>query len=288
MKFLITGAGGQLGQSLQARLKMSEVQVIALERNQLDITDVSKVKDCIEFHKPDVVINTSAYTNVEQAEKHPELVFLVNKQGPTNLAQACQKINSRFVHFSSDYVFSGISKEAWKVNSETVPLSVYGKSKLAGEEGVMHCYPEKSIVIRTAWLYSPFGKNFYKTILNLALNDDRQVTVVDDQIGQPTNSLDLTDLTLDAIFKKVPSGIYHGTNSGAASWYDFAIQIFQLANADTSRVVPIRTHDFGSQVPRPIYSVLDNSSWLDVGISPLGPWERSVSNSFSRVLESLG
>ena len=288
MKFLITGAGGQLGQSLRERLKMSEIQIVALERNQLDITDVSRVRDCMAFHKPDVVINTSAYTNVEQAEKNSELVFLVNKQGPINLAQACQEINSRFVHFSSDYVFSGMSNEAWGVNSETVPLSVYGKSKLAGEEAVMHFYPEKSIVIRTAWLYSPFGKNFFKTILNLALNDDQQVTVVDDQIGQPTNSLDLADLTLDAIFKDAPAGVYHGTNSGAASWYDFAIQIFQLANADTSRVVPIKSHDFDSRVPRPTYSVLDNSSWLEVGITPLGPWEKSVSKSFSRVLESLG
>jgi dTDP-4-dehydrorhamnose reductase len=287
MKWLIAGADGQLGRSLAEALKARSIDFTPLSRKELDITDLSKVIEVVTNSDADIVVNAAAYTNVEQAELEPEKAFLVNESGTRNLAIASRQNNSKFLHFSTDYVFSGQRSEPWKVDSLVNPLSVYGKSKLAGELAAQQDYQENSIIIRTAWLYSPFGKNFYKTMLNLALRNDEQIRVVNDQFGQPTNALDLANLAIEAVVNEVPVGIYHGSNAGSTSWCDFATEIFKLAGADAGRIKAIPSAEFATKAPRPSYSVLDNSNWLNFGVKPLRRWQDAVSDAHASIFDSI-
>jgi dTDP-4-dehydrorhamnose reductase len=287
MKCLIAGSEGQLGRSLKKALNKRDISYVALSRKELDIADLANVTEVVKESSADIVINAAAYTNVEQAEQESEKAFLVNEIGTRNLAIASRQSNSRFLHFSTDYVFSGERNNPWEVDSAVNPLSTYGKSKLAGELAIQQEYFDNSIIIRTAWLYSPYGKNFYKTMLNLALKNDDQIKVVSDQFGQPTNASDLANLALDAISKNIPAGIYHGSNSGSTSWHEFATEIFRLAGTDQGRVIPIPSSEFATKAPRPSYSVLDNSNWLDFGVTPLRPWQEAVSDAYSSIFESM-
>jgi dTDP-4-dehydrorhamnose reductase len=276
MKWLIAGANGQLGRCLQKTLDYRGIDFVALSRSDLDVTNIGQVKELVNSTKPDVVINASAYTNVEQAEIDSDEAFQVNQLGAANLAIASRSINAKLVHFSTDYAFAGKGNLPWQTNDLTEPISIYGKSKLAGEVEVLNEYPEKSLIIRTAWLYSPYGKNFYKTMLTKALNGDEGVRVVNDQQGQPTNAFDLAELTVNAVTKNVASGVFHGTNAGSCSWFEFAKYIFEIAGSDPARVTPVLSSEFANKVQRPKYSVLDNQKWLEFGIVPLGPWKDSV------------
>jgi len=287
MKWLIAGADGQLGRSLAEALKARSIDFTPLGRKELDITEISKVIEVVTKSGADVIVNAAAYTNVEQAELEPEKAFLVNELGTRNLAIASRQSNSKFLHFSTDYVFSGQRSEPWKVDSLVNPLSVYGKSKLAGELAAQQEYQENSIIIRTAWLYSPYGKNFYKTMLNLALRNDEQIRVVSDQFGQPTNALDLANLAINAVIDKAPAGVYHGSNAGSTSWCDFAGEIFKLAGADAGRVKAIPSAEFATKAPRPSYSVLDNTKWLDFKVEPLRPWQEAVSDAHASIFDSM-
>jgi dTDP-4-dehydrorhamnose reductase len=247
-----------------------------MSRNDLDITNISQVKKLFNSTKPDIVINAAAYTNVEQAEIDSDEAFKINQLGTANVAIASKSVGAKLVHFSTDYVFAGNRNLPRQANDLTEPLSIYGKSKLAGEVEILNEYPEKSLIIRTAWLYSPYGKNFYKTMLTKALNSDESVQVVSDQQGQPTSALDLAELTVKAVFNDVISGIFHGTNAGSCSWFEFAKYIFEIAGSDPARVTPVLSSEFANKVQRPKYSVLDNQKWLEFGIVPLGPWKDSV------------
>ncbi len=287
MTWLIVGADGQLGRSLQEALKIRDISYQTLTRRELDITDLSQVKERVKNSSADVIVNAAAYTNVEQAEVELVKAFSVNETGARNLAIAAREQDSKLVHFSTDYVFSGPKSHPWKITDEVKPLSAYGKSKVAGESAIMNEYAENSLIFRTSWLYSPFGKNFYKTILNLALSSSNPINVVNDQFGQPTNAEDLSNLVISALGNHVPSGIYHGSNSGVATWHDFAVEIFKLAGADTNRVTSISYKEYKTQAPRPEYSALDNSKWSEFGIKTLRPWRESVSRAFPAINESL-
>jgi dTDP-4-dehydrorhamnose reductase len=184
-------------------------------------------------------------------------------------------------------VFSGLRKTPWETNALVSPISVYGQSKLAGEIAVFNEHPDNSLVLRTAWLYSKYGKNFYKTILGLANRSIDPINVVNDQIGQPTNALELARFVVSTLYSDIPAGTYHASNTGSATWYDFALYIFQLAGADTSRIQPISTITYNYKAPRPEYSVLDNSMWRKLGVEPLGPWRESVAKAFPAIQESL-
>jgi dTDP-4-dehydrorhamnose reductase len=268
-------------------LRTRDYDVIYLDRHELDITNSDAVYKIVSESKPNVVINAAAYTNVELAELEPEKAFAINERGARNLAKAAGSINSKLLHFSTDYVFSGANNKPWEVNDEKRPLSSYGKSKLAGEKAIIEEIPDNFLIIRTAWLYSPFGKNFYRSILKLALINDEPISVVNDQFGQPTNAEDLSNLAISALENKVKSGIFHGTNSGSASWYDFAVEIFNLAGSDINRVKAISTKDYKSKAVRPEYSVLDNSKWVESGVVPLCPWKDSVARAFPSIQNSL-
>jgi len=287
MMWLIVGANGQLGLSLQQALKFRNISFRTLTRQDVDITNSTEVQKYVKYSNADVIVNAAAYTNVELAEQEPERAFLVNESGARNLAIVARKSNSKFLHFSTDYVFSGQRSEPWKVDSLVNPLSVYGKSKLAGELAIQKEYPENSIIIRTAWLYSPYGKNFYKTMLKFALSNEEQIKVVYDQVGQPTNALDLAKLAIEVIVNEVPAGIYHGSNSGSTNWCDFAAEIFRLAGANIGRVKPISTSEFATKAPRPPYSVLDNSDWSVHGLMPLRSWQEAASDAYTLIFDSL-
>ena len=287
MKWLITGANGQLGRSLQDTLKVKGIEYIALSKSDLDVSDASRTKALFSELKPGVVLNAAAYTNVERAESEQIEAFEINAIGASNVAQASKTIGAKLVHFSTDYVFSGRKNLPWEVSDLTEPASIYGKSKLAGEIEVSTIYPDGSLIIRTAWLYSKYGKNFYKTILNLALKDQNPINVVADQFGQPTSAIDLAGLAVSAINKDLPSGIYHGTSSGDSSWHEFAVEIFKLAGADSNRVIAISSKDYETRASRPDFSVLDNSKWNDFGVESIGPWQDSVIRAFPDIYESL-
>jgi len=287
MKWLITGGNGQLGRCLQKTLDSRGIDFVALSRSDLDITNIGQVKQLVSSTKPDVVINAAAYTDVEQAEIDPDEAFKINQLGAANLAIASRSVDSKLVHFSTDYVFADNGNSPWKASDLKEPLSIYGKSKLAGEVEILNEYPEKSLIIRTAWLYSPYGKNFYKTMLSKAFNGDESVRVVNDQQGQPTNAFDLAELTVKAVINDVPSGIFHGTNAGSCSWFQFAKYIFEIAGEDANRVVPILTSEFVTRAQRPKYSVLDNSKWTEYGIEPLQPWKVAVENALTDMTMSL-
>lgn len=287
MNWLITGANGQLGRCLQETLHSKGIDFVALSRADLDITNIANVKQLIKSVYPDVVINAAAYTNVEKAEVDSTSAYEINQSGAANLAIASKSIGAKLVHFSTDYVFAGNGDTPWQTNDLTAPLSVYGKSKLAGEVELQDEYPEKSLIIRTAWLYSPSGKNFYKTMLVKALNSGEIVRVVNDQQGQPTNASDLAELTVNAVTKNVGPGVFHATNAGSCSWFEFAQYIFEIAGADPTRVVPVPSSEFGSKVQRPKYSVLENQKWSEFGIVPLGPWKDSARKALPDMMLSL-
>ena len=287
MKLLIIGAGGQLGRSLQDVLRIKDLAFLSQTHQDLDITDMLAIKKVVSKSRPDLILNAAAYTNVEQAEIEPMKAFLINEVGARNLAIVAREASSKLIHFSTDYVFSGAHDKPWQIDDEVKPLSVYGKSKLAGEIAIMEEFPENSLIIRTSWLYSPYGNNFYKTILKLAISDTNSIKVVNDQIGQPTNAEDLSNLVISALDNQAPSGIYHGSNSGATTWYDFAVEIFKLAGADTGRLKATITKDYKTKASRPEYSVLDNSKWVEFGVKPLVPWQESVKRAFLAIRESV-
>ena len=287
MKVLITGAEGQLGRSLQEVFKLNGINFLALSRKTMDVTNLNQVREVVRSSDASVIINTAAYTNVEHAEIDPEKAFAVNQNGSRNMAIVSRELDSRLIHISTDYVFSGSRELPWQVDSDVNPLSVYGKSKLAGEIAIRDEWHQNSVIIRTAWLYSEFGKNFYRTILQLAKEDNTLINVVNNQIGQPTSASELAIFILSTLSIDIPAGIYHATNSGSASWYDFACSVFQLAGADTDRIKPISSSDYKAKAPRPEYSVLDNSKWGEYSVNPLGPWQESVAKAFLAVQESL-
>jgi len=287
MKWLITGANGQLGICLQETLEAQGIDFVALSRAELDITNISLLKEAINSIKPDAVFNTAAYTNVEQAEVDSAAAYEINQSGAANVAIASKSVGAKLVHFSTDYVFSGNGNSPWQTNYLTEPISVYGKSKLAGEVEILKEYSENSLIIRTAWLYSPYGKNFYKTMLTKALNSDEIVRIVSDQQGQPTSALDLAELAVKAVINGNPSGIFHGTNAGSCSWFEFAKYIFEVAGADSARVTPVLSSEFATKVQRPKYSVLDNQKWSEFGILSLGPWKDSVQKVLPDMMLSL-
>ena len=287
MKVVITGADGQLGRSFQDALKLKGIAFLALPRKTMDVTNLAQVRSVLGSSGASLIINSAAYTNVEQAEINPEIAFEINQIGSRNAAIVCRELDSRLIHISTDYVFSGNRDLPWQVDSDTRPLSVYGKSKLAGENAIREEWSENSLIVRTAWLYSQYGKNFYKTILQLANKDKSPIKVVNNQIGQPTSAPELASFILSTLPLEIPPGVYHATNSGNATWYDFAYSIVQLAGADTGRIEPISAEDYKAKAPRPDYSVLDNSKWDSYDLNTLGDWEHSVANAFSTIQESM-
>ena len=284
---MILGAGGQLGSAFITRLSQFNLEFRSFNHSELDITNDSAVGRVIEAYQPDFVINAAAWTRVDEAELYPLEVLQINKFAPEILARACESISAKFIHFSSDYVFSGGNGSPWSELDGTSPISLYGKSKADGEKLVLDSYKSGSYVIRTAWLYGSQGKNFVKTILGLGLKNEDKIQVVNDQLGQPTSALHLVDQVLLMLHKDAPPGIYHGTNSGEATWYQFAEEIFKLGKLDSMRLIPVESISKTGSADRPSYSVLSHDRWVEVGMKPMSNWRKALSECFPQIINQL-
>jgi dTDP-4-dehydrorhamnose reductase len=287
MTWLVTGAGGQLGNVVTRELDSRAIEYVAFGSDELDITSAEKVNQIFEKIKPKVVINAAAWTDVDGAESNRDAAFAVNGDAVANLALASAQAGAILVHVSTDYVFSGQSDQPWAEDSPIDPQSVYGHSKAAGELAIGEIYPEHSYIVRTAWLYSEFGKNFAKTMCNLALSSEKEVKVVIDQIGQPTNANELAVQLIDLVHSGARFGIYHGTNSGQASWFEFAQEIFKLSGAEVGRVTAVSSGEFPRPAKRPNYSVLGHDSWASSGIIPMADWKSALEKSMPAILDSI-
>ena len=271
MKVLITGSNGMLGHDLIDVLD-GKHELIKTTSKSLDITDKDKVKEYIVNENPDIVINSAAYTDVDGCETNEEIAYKVNGEGVKNLALACKFVDCPLVHISTDYVFNGENNKPWMEDDEVGPISIYGKSKLQGEEAIESIL-DKFFIIRTSWLYGVNGGNFPKTMLELAKTHDT-LTVVTDEIGTPTYTLDLAQAIAELIETEY-YGIYHITNSDYCSWFDFAKYIFEVKDIDVN-VVPVTAEEFARPASRPHYSVLNNSYWIKNGFKPLRSYKEAI------------
>ncbi|WP_261302632.1 dTDP-4-dehydrorhamnose reductase [Paenibacillus andongensis] len=279
MRIVVTGAKGQLGQDV-VKLLGAKHEVHGLGREQLDITNESQCLEVLKELKPDVVIHSAAYTAVDLAETEEELTYSVNADGTKNLAVAAESIGAIFCYISTDYVFDGTAKSAYVEDDETNPQSVYGKSKRAGEQHVLSL-STKHFIVRTSWVYGMHGNNFVKTMLQLAKTRD-SIKVVSDQFGSPTYTVDLV-LFLDKLIQTERYGIYHASNSGVCSWYDFACAIFE-ENDITIKVEPCTTEEFPRPAPRPRNSAMEHEAIRANGFEDLRTWREGL-KAFLRELE---
>ncbi|HEU4654939.1 MAG TPA: dTDP-4-dehydrorhamnose reductase [Steroidobacteraceae bacterium] len=260
MKVLITGADGQLGSSLLLTAP-AHVQLVACSRAELDIADVAQVRRVVADHLPNAIINAAAYTAVDQAEIEADQAWRVNAAGPRYLAQVAAQFGVRLLHVSTDYVFAGDSARPYRPKDATVPQNNYGRSKLHGEGAVCSLLPNDSVVLRTAWVYGASGRNFLRTMLRL-MREKGSVRVVADQVGSPTATHSISDVLWRFAAEPSHHGIFHFTDAGVASWYDFAVAIAEeactqgLLNSDV-QVLPITTEEYPTPARRPRYSVLD-------------------------------
>ena len=287
MTWLITGASGQLGLALQEVLIQRGIDIVGANSSELDITKPLIVNQLVGFTNPSVIINAAAWTDVDAAESNESAAYSVNSLGPQNLAIAARKVDARLVQISTDYVFSGDASTPWSENAANNPQTVYGSTKSKGENFVLTSLPLNSYVVRTAWLYSPKGKNFAKTMVNLALNQLDEVRVVNDQIGQPTVAGDLAKQIVDLVLSEAPAGIYHGTNSGQATWFEFAQEIFRLAGADVARVIPVSSSEFPSPAKRPAYSVLSHDAWARTSVPEMRNWKIALEEAMPAIISAV-
>ena len=274
-KILVTGANGQLGQCLQKiSSQFEEFEFIFTDSETLDITNKEEVNDFFWQNAPDFCINAAAYTAVDLAETDIEKAFLVNADGTENLAEACAENNAQFIHVSTDYVFDGENNLAYTEEDFTNPLGVYGASKLAGDELALEVNPY-SVILRTSWVYSEFGKNFVKTMLNLFATKE-ELNIVADQFGQPTNANDLAEAIMKIIkSEKITPGIFNFSNLGRISWFDFAEKIAELSEAKI-KLNAIETSQYPTPAKRPKNSVLDLDKISKTYGIQLKPWEESL------------
>jgi len=281
MVVLITGANGQLGQSFYSIANdFSDINFYFRNSKELDITKNEEVIEIFNEIKPNFCINCAAYTAVDKAESEPEKAHQINVKGVENLAIACKKTDTTLIHISTDFIFDGTKNTPYLELDTTNPLGIYGKTKLVGEEIILKTW-EKHIIIRTSWVYSQFGNNFLKTMLRLGA-ERTEISVVNDQIGTPTNAVDLAFAILK-IIQNPKFGIYNYSNLGVCSWFDFAQKIFQISN---NQIVthPILTSQYPTPAQRPKYSVLDKTKITETFDLEIPYWETSLENTIKKMV----
>lgn len=284
---LVFGKNGQVGRNIVRILADLAVPCRATDIDEVDLTDQNAICRIIESEQPDWVINCAAHTAVDRAEVEIELSEQLNAHAPATMAACCAQLNSRFVHYSTDYVFSGHASSPYLETDSVDPQSVYGKTKLAGEKAVMAALPN-AIIFRTAWVYSALGHNFVNTMVRLA-GERSEISIVDDQIGSPTLADDLAQMSVNVIDKIMTEnhahtgGIFHATGGGQVSWYGFCKEIFRISNIDQVTVNPILTKDYPTPAPRPAYSVLSNEKLATVYGEKLPAWQESLKSCLSQV-----
>ena len=281
---LVTGSNGQLGSELkEITPNFPDYNFLFTDVSDLDITAHDEVRAFIERNNINVIINCAAYTAVDKAEYEPELADSINHLAVDNLAKIAKQNNIKFIHISTDYVFDGNSQRPYNENDTPNPQSVYGQTKLDGELAMQKINPANSIIIRTSWLYSRHGNNFVKTMLKLA-ETKSEISVVSDQIGSPTSAVDLA-AAIFTILPKIKNNsveVFHYSNAGLCSWYDFALEIFRIKNIKTL-VNAVKTSEFPMLVKRPTYSVLDKSKIKTRFDLEITSWKDSLSFAFESI-----
>jgi dTDP-4-dehydrorhamnose reductase len=288
MRILVTGRNGQVAQALLDRAgQFPEISVEALGRPQLDLENPATIYPALAQVRPDAIINAAAYTAVDKAESEPLRAFAVNRDGAAAVAAAACRLGVPLMHLSTDYVFSGEKETAYVETDETGPAGVYGKSKLAGEMAVRAAHPD-AMIIRTSWIYSPFGRNFFKTILRLA-GEKTELRVVADQYGNPTSALDLAETVL-SIVPRISEGagaVFHLAGSGSTSWFGLAQQVLEASRrlgGPTAEVMPISTAEYQTAARRPANSRLDTSAFKERFGLALPDWRTGVGATVSQII----
>jgi len=271
IKILVTGANGQLGQEL-VRITAPDTEIVGLSRNELDVTNLAKCRNAIRSYKPNAVIHCAAYTNVDQAESEPDEAYRINAYGTRNAVMAAEEIGAKFVYISTDYVFDGRADKPYREYDTPNPQSVYGKSKLAGEQ-LVQSLSSRFFIVRTSWVFGKYGGNFVKTMIRLASERD-SIKVVNDQTGSPTYTLDLAQFLLELVRTEY-YGIFHASNAGACTWYEFAKAIFEERRIYV-RIEPCMTSEFPRSALRPAYSVLDHGAIRVHGFKPFRSWRDAL------------
>ncbi|MGR9589851.1 dTDP-4-dehydrorhamnose reductase [Bacillus thuringiensis] len=279
MKVLVTGAKGQLGQDVVSLLKEQTCEVFGFGREELNIADEKQVSEKVLLIQPDIIIHTAAYTQVDQAESDEEAAFKVNAEGTKYLAQAAEAVRAKFCYISTDYVFDGTKDTPYKADDQTNPQTVYGKSKLVGEQYTQE-YCSKSYIVRTSWVFGLYGNNFVKTMLRLA-EENKELGIVHDQVGSPTYTTDLARFIISLV-QTDKYGVYHGSNSGVCSWYEFAKEIFKQSNIEIV-VNPLKTEDFPRPAARPKYSVLDKGMIEENGFESFQNWKEALKDFLKKL-----
>lgn len=295
IRVAVVGAAGMLGTDLMSELSVRHVALdreptgspssarapmvaTGFTRADFDVTDAGAAAAALAGF--DVIVNCTAWNRVDDAETMEDAAFAVNAEGPRNLALAAAAQGARLVHVSTDYVFDGSATRPIPEDAPTNPVSAYGRSKAAGERHAMAGNPGATAVVRTAWLYGEHGGSFPRTMLRLAAERDT-VSVVTDQVGQPTWTGDLARQLVRLIEAGTPAGVYHGTNAGRTSWYGFTREVFRLAGLDPDRVLPTDSTAFVRPAPRPAYSVLGHEGWVRAGIPAMRPWDAALAAAFA-------
>ncbi|MTI80117.1 MAG: dTDP-4-dehydrorhamnose reductase [Firmicutes bacterium] len=279
MHVLITGVKGMLGADIYQSIS-SKYKVTGVGHTELDITNKEEVINTLNNLKPELVINCAAYTKVDDCEKNTAKAFSVNGEGVKNLATVCGELGTVLLQVSTDYVFDGFKKSPYSENDLTNPKSIYGKSKLAGEEYIENML-EKYFIVRTSWLFGNNGNNFVSTILRLA-KERNELSIVYDQVGSPTYTRDLAG-AITKLINSTNYGTYHITNSHHCSWYELAKEILYLADIKEVKVKPITTTQFNRPAPRPAFSVLENKQWQATGNTLLRPYSEALADYLQKV-----
>ncbi|WP_256759139.1 dTDP-4-dehydrorhamnose reductase [Cohnella sp. WQ 127256] len=268
---LVTGANGQLGQEL-IRLGNDQVTIVGYGRDQLDVTNLSQCREMVAAVRPNAIIHAGAYTAVDKAETEPDEAYRINAMGTRNLTLAANEYGAKLCYVSTDYVFDGTSTEPYNEYDNTNPQTVYGKSKRAGEV-LLQSLSNQYFIVRSSWIYGKYGNNFVKTMLKLG-SEREYVSVVHDQLGSPTYTYDLGRFLIELVQTEA-YGIYHASNTGTCSWYEFAQAIFEESNMSI-RTEPCTTEEFPRPAPRPAFSVMDHSAIRQNGLTDLRPWREGL------------
>ncbi len=277
LRWLVTGANGQVGHHLAAVLDHAGADAVCLTRAELDITSRAAVDAAVEAHRPDIVVNAAAYTAVDAAEDDEGHALAVNGAGPGNLAAALAPCTGRLVHVSTDYVFDGRATRPYEPDDPTGPQTAYGRTKLAGEHAATAALPDRCVVVRTAWVYGGPGPNFVDTMLRLERERDT-IDVVADQHGSPTWSADLAAALVAVGASSITHGTLHYASTGTATWHDLARETFRLVGADPARVHETTSDQFVRPAPRPAWSVLSTQAWIAAGLPAPRPWAAALAD----------
>lgn len=285
-KLLVIGGSGMLGSSLVNACKVKTIEFDSPSSKILDIRNIKLLRDYILKRKPFAVINCAAWTDVEESESQYQNAYRLNVEAVKNIATVAKESGIPVVHISTDYVFNGQKTFPYTEKDLPAPINAYGLSKYEGEMMLLELFPENSYIVRTSWLYGINGKNFVKKILARAILKEK-VQVVNDQFGSPTNSEDLAEGILRLVESYPEPGIYHFSNSGNVSWFEFAVKIYELARTEKQLVIPIGSDSLVSKLKRPKYSVFSTEKWENAGMTKIINWEKSLTDVFPRIETSV-